>query len=115
MSVNLHLGVVVRGYHPDRRGAIESAIREVLKREEIAEDLPPLTEAEDSNGRILSSRSDPARPVIITGAYAWAMRVGDAIQEAAAGANGGPCQVRFEWDDADEGRECDDDECDDEE
>lgn len=38
------------------------------------------------------------------------MRVGDAIQAAATEANGEPCQVRFVWDDADEGREDEEDE-----
>lgn len=105
MSVNLHLGVVIRGHRPDRVAAIASGVRVVLQREEIDQDLPPLAEARDATGPFLVSRSDPAYPVIITGAYDWAMGVEKALKEAVASANGGPCQVRFEWDDADEGRE----------
>ncbi|HEY2783573.1 MAG TPA: hypothetical protein VGJ05_01245 [Fimbriiglobus sp.] len=111
MSVNLHLGVVVRGYHADRAAEIERAVRAILVKEEIDVDLPPLAEAEDGAGRCLVSRSDRGRPVIISGAYEWATRVEGELRQAVATANGGPCALRFEWDDADEGRESDD-ECD---
>lgn len=105
MSVNLHLGVVVRDYRPDRTEAIARAVREVLVREEIDEDLPPLTESVDSSGRRLASRSNLDRPVIITGAYEWAMRIEKELREAASQANGEPCRVEFQWDDADEGQD----------
>lgn len=105
MSVNLHLGVVIRDYRPDKAEAIGSAVRGVLVRSEIDEDLPPLAEAMDADGRCLTSRSDPHRPVIITGAYQWALEVERSLREAVEAANGGPCRVRFVWDDADEGRE----------
>ena len=108
MSVNLHLGVVIRDYRADRIEAIGRAVWEVLVRAEIDADLPPLVETVDANGGCLASRSNPARPVIITGAYEWAMGVEKALREAATAANEGPCRVRFEWDDADEGREDDD-------
>lgn len=108
MSVNLNLGVVIRDYHSERAEAIERAVREVLVRAEIGEDLPALAEATDAGGRCLTSRS--ARPVVITGAYEWAMKVEKELREAAVTANGGPCRVQFRWDDADEGREEDEEE-----
>jgi hypothetical protein len=104
------LAVIVRDFHPDRIEAIKGAVRAVLMREELDEDLPPLAEVEDAGGRCLCSRSNPERPVIITGAYEWAMRVETALREAATSANGGPCRTGFEWDDADEGRDDIDDE-----
>lgn len=113
MSVNLHLAVTVRGYQPDRTPAVRRAIQEVIEAEELAEDLPPLMEVVDATGRHLTTRSDPHRPVVISGAYEWATRVEKTLREAAGRANGGPCQVVFRWDDADEGREDPDDEGDD--
>lgn len=104
MSVNLHLGVVIRDYRPDKAEAIGLAVRAVLVRSEIDDDLPPLVETNDAGGSCLMSRSDPQRPVIITGAYEWACEVERSLREAVTAANGGPCRVRFEWDDADEGR-----------
>lgn len=105
VSVNLHLGVVIRDYRPDKVEAIGSAVREVLVRSEIDDDLPPLTETIDAAGRCLMSRSDPNRPVIISGAYQWALEVERSLREAVEAVNGGPCRVRFVWDDADEGKE----------
>lgn len=105
MSVNLHLGVVVRDHRPERAAAIERAIRAVLEGEEIDGDLPPLADAVDAEGRCLVSRTDPASPVIISRAYEWAPRVEEALRAAAAEANGGPCRVAFEWEDADEARD----------
>lgn len=105
MSVNLHLGIVIRNYRPEKAEDIGLAVREVLVRSEIDDDLPPLMETIDAAGRCLTSRSDPHSPVIITGAYEWALDVERSLREAVAAANGGPCRVRFEWDDADEGRE----------
>jgi hypothetical protein len=49
---------------------------------------------------VLSARTDFESPVSTTGAYEWAVRIEAALREAAAAVNGGPCQVRFEWDDA---------------
>jgi hypothetical protein len=114
MSVNLHLGIVIRGYSRDRTEAIGRAVRDVLEREEIHENLPPLTESQDGNGYMLSSRSDPEWPVIISRAYEcrayeWTKRVERELREAAAAANGGPCVLQFECDDADEDREEDED------
>lgn len=105
MSVNLHLGVVIRDYRPERAEAIRRAVHEVLVQQEIDGDLPPLSEVIDAGGPCLISRSNPNFPVIITGAYEWALQVDKALKEAVARANGAPCQVRFDWDDADEDRD----------
>jgi hypothetical protein len=113
MSVNLHLSIIVRGYDPRRREAIAREIRSVIEREQLTPDLPPLAEAEDGRGRFLFSRTDPHRPVIISAAYRWAPVVHQALCEAAERGNGGPCEVFFNWDDADEDRSDSDEEEDD--
>jgi hypothetical protein len=102
MSVNLHLSIIVRGYDPRRTEAIQRAIREVVQREGLEGDLPPLVEGEDEGGRYLSARTDPDAPVIISRAYKWAPEFHDALREAAALANEGACDVDFDWEDADD-------------
>ena len=104
MSVNLHLGVIVRDYRADRADAIEQAVRAILVDEEIDEDLPPLTEVVEPDGHSLESRTDPESPVIISRAYEWAPRVEEALRDAVLAANGGPCRFEFIWEDADEGK-----------
>jgi hypothetical protein len=102
MSVNLHLSVKVSSYDPSRISAIKQAVQAVFEREQIEDEMSPLEESADGEGRILSSRSNPDHPVIISSSYKWLPEVQIALSAAVADANGGPCEVQFEGDDADE-------------
>lgn len=102
MSVNLHLGIIVRDHRPERATEIERAIRAILEIEDLNGDFPPLATMVDETGPCLVSRTDPECPVIVSRAYAWAPSVEKALQEAVTEANGGSCQVVFEWVDADD-------------
>ena len=113
MSVNLHLSITVRGYDPRRVEAIQQAIREIVERNDLGGDLPPLVEGEDSNGRYLSAHTDRDMPVIISRAYKWAPEFHEALHEAATRANETACEVDFDWEDADDdGSDDPDDEAD---
>jgi hypothetical protein len=103
MSVNLHLSVRVSGYDPSRSGAIRQAIQAIFEREQIENEMSPLKESEEGPARILSSRSDPDYPVIVSSSYTWIPEVQISLAQAVAAANGGPCEVQFEGGDADEG------------
>jgi hypothetical protein len=103
MSVNLHLSIRVSGYVPSRSGAIKQAIQAVFEREQIENDMSPLEESGEGPARILSSRSDPDYPVIISSSYTWIPEVQTSLLQAVAAANGGSCEVQFEGEDADEG------------
>ncbi|MEZ6140916.1 MAG: hypothetical protein R3B84_10125 [Zavarzinella sp.] len=113
MSVNLHLSVKVSGYDPSRISEIKQAIQTIFDREDIGNDMSSIEEFSDGPTRTLSSRSNPDYPVIISSSYKWIPEVQNALSQAVAEANGGPCEVQFQGDDADEG--VDDDEEDDSE
>ena len=112
MSVNLHLSIVVSDYDPTRANAIKQALQAVVDSEGIAEDLPPLVETGDGSSRTLSSRSDPDFPVIVSSAYKWLPEVQARLSEVANEANGRPCKVVFDGENADEDEDEPEDEVD---
>jgi hypothetical protein len=115
MSVNLHLSVRVSGYDPGRIAAIRDAVQTIFEREQIANVMSPLGEVPEGPGRVLLSRSNPEYPVIISSSYKWIPEVQTALAEAVLKANGGPCAVQFDGDDADEGEEDEPEEAEDDE
>ena len=98
MSVNLHLSISVRGYDPGRAGAIREAVRELVEREQLENHPPPLAEHDG----VLESRTDPDSPVVISRAYQWAPTFEGELRGAVIAANGGGCEVVFDWEDADQ-------------
>ena len=114
MSVNLHLSVTVSGYNPSRIDAIKKAVRAIFEREQIENEMSPLGESSGGPSQVLSSRSDPDYPVIISSSYKWIPEVQTALSEAVTNANGGPCAVLFEGEDADDGEDEDEEEEEDE-
>jgi hypothetical protein len=103
MSVNLHLSVKVSGYNPSRCGVIKQAIQAVFEREQIENDMSPLAESGEGSPPVLSSRSNRDYPVVISSSYTWIPEVQASLSQAVALANGGPCEVQFEGEDADGG------------
>lgn len=106
MSVNLHLSIRVAGYNPARRKAIVKAVKDLIKAEDLQNDLPGLVEVEEGSEKVLLTRSDPKHPVIISGSYRWVPEFQAALKKAVSAANQAVCSVKFEEVDADtkEGR-----------
>lgn len=102
MSVNLHLAITIRGYHPERVEMIAREIRDVIEAEQLEENLPPLAETRDEHGPALNTRTDRDQPVIISRAYKWVPEFHETLRQAAKRGNGGPCVVNFDCDDADD-------------
>jgi hypothetical protein len=103
MSVNLHLSVKISGYDPGRSDSIKQAVQAVFEDEQIEDEMSPPQEYGEGSARTVTSRSDPDFPVIVSGSYEWIPKVQAMLSKAVAEANGGPCQVQFEGEDADEG------------
>lgn len=101
MSVNLHLAIVVREYRPEKATAIKKAIQQVIAAEALDNDLPPLVESKDETGTMLKTQSNRKRPVIISGFGRWSTAIEKTLRSVVEQANGGPCQVDFQCEDAD--------------
>jgi hypothetical protein len=113
MSVNLHLAVRISGYDPARSDAIRQAVQAVVEQEQLERDLPPLAESGEGADRALVSQTDPDFPVPVSRSYEWLPEMQTRFAKAAEQANGRPCQVEFEGEDADEGDDDEEDEDDD--
>lgn len=90
---------MIRGYNAAQVEAIKQAIRKVIELEGLGDDLPPLVEDASAGGLI--SRTNPKYPVIISRVASWSKSFEAMLRAAAERANGQPCELRFEWDDAD--------------
>ena len=102
MSVNLHLSLKISGYHANQAGAIKAAVADVFAREQLTDDMSPLTERSENEQPTLISRTNPDLPVIISKSYEWLPEMQAAFAAAVTQANGAPCEVAFEGEDADE-------------
>ncbi len=102
MSVNLHLSIIIRDYNPSRRDIIKQAIQEELVKQQLNDDLPPLTESIDEKGCFLATYSNRDAPVIISNAYKWIPQFRETLQQKANLANQGNCNVHFDGEDADD-------------
>ena len=74
---------------------------DVFAREQLAEDMSPLTERAENGQPTLVSQSNPDFPVIISKSYEWLPQMQAAFTAAVTQANGVSCAVAFEGDDAD--------------
>ncbi len=104
MSVNLHLSVVVSSYNPARAAAIKQAIQDVWTSEQL-DDMSPVTETGEGPTRTISSHSDPDFPLIVSRAYEWVPEIRTRLTEVVHEANGGPCHVVLNDEDADGGED----------
>lgn len=103
MSVNLHLRIQVASFDPHHAEAVAEAVKQLLASEGLAGDFGPVRRTDDPQGApLLTFRSDPRYPVIISRSYVWIPQFTRQLQAAVTAVAGPSATVRLDQEDTDD-------------